>query len=327
MQHFVFGGKGFIGQNLCKELISFGEKVVVVDKNIWGNEFVFPLLHQSDLFSYLELDINKDKNKIKDFISKSELSSKDTVVWHLAANSDIQSGVYDVSLDLENTFQTTISILDIMRSQSLNKIIFSSSSAVYGAAEMPHGGYTEASPTQPISNYGAMKLASEAIIRSAFEQWLQFALVFRFPNVIGYPATHGAIFDFIKKLQIDGSRLEVLGNGMQNKPYLHVSDLVDAMLNLVGKKVDNTFNIFNIASTFPNVYVHEIAQLVVERVAPNAEIRFGHSAGGWIGDMPQVEFNISKLIGSGWCARMSGHEAVIKTVEDNLSGKLINDYH
>ena len=126
---------------------------------------------------------------------------------------------------------TTFNLLEMARKYSVRNFYFASSSAVYG----DHGNKNideNTGPLMPISNYGAMKLASEAQCFAAFESFLDKLRVFRFPNVVGTPATHGVIFDFINKLKKNPTRLDVLGDGTQQKSYLHVNDLVQGMIHL-----------------------------------------------------------------------------------------------
>ena len=311
VKHIVFGGQGFIGQNLIKCLLA-GEHglVLSIDKNIWGLDFE-KTVSTSNSFLSLNLDICINYEEILHEI-KTLNPGEDVVVWHLAANSDIQKGVNDLNVDLQDTFLTTVKILDICKYFKFRNINFASSSAVYG----DWGGgqsYKETDLTQPISNYGAMKLASEAVLSASHVSFMSKVNIFRFPNVIGAPATHGVIADFIKKLIATKSSLEVLGDGNQNKPYLHVDDLVSAMLFLFDNTLDG-FHVHNIASNSKNVYVHEIAREVVSAINPSAKIKFGSTKGGWTGDVPQVCFNTEKLNALGWTASMSGHEAVKKTI-------------
>lgn len=327
MQHIVFGGQGFIGQNLCRQLVATGSRVVCIDKNLWGNQFVFRELQNNHLFNFMHLNINDDREEIISQLKDFGINEGKDLVWHLAANSDIPGGIEDITRDLDDTFYTTVSVLDIMKNLALDKLVFASSSAVYGSVPIPTSGFSEDSNTQPISNYGAMKLASEAVIRASHVQWLKFGLICRFPNVIGYPATHGVILDFMNKLKIDQSTLHVLGNGLQNKPYLHVTDLISAMQHVAAKLEYVGLDVINIASTFPNVYVHEIAKMVTSRISPSAEILYGTTDGGWKGDMPQVEFNVDKLNKTGWSADLTGHEAVLRTIEENIKGNELYDYN
>ena len=115
----------------------------------------------------------------------------------------------------------------------MKNIVFASSSAIYGDSAALLG--EDHGPLFPVSHYGAAKLASEAFISSFVENYGLKAWICRFPNVVGERTTHGILHDFIKKLLKDPYRLEVLGDGNQNKPYLYVKDLVDAILFLLDR--------------------------------------------------------------------------------------------
>jgi UDP-glucose 4-epimerase len=238
-------------------------------------------------------------------------------IWHLAANSDIPAGVTNPKVDLERTFHTTFSLLGACNNFGVGVFNFASSSAVYGDwGDVP---LTESlGPLTPISNYGAMKLASEAQICAAFESFLTDATIFRFPNVVGTPATHGVIFDFIRKLQKSPDRLDVLGNGTQQKSYLHVDDLVDAMIyvsNRSGEDSNTRPTIINIGNNDCGVSVKTIADLVRKRCAPDAKINFGSSSHGWVGDVPRFSYDTSLLSSLGWRPSLSSVLSVEKAID------------
>src|SRR5215216_1851426 len=140
---------------------------------------------------------------------------------------------------------TTFNVLKLMRELKIPQLAFASTSAIYGV----HDGklVEDLGPLFPLSNYGAMKLASEACISAAVEAYLQHAWIFRFPNVVGSRSTHGVIYDFVQKLKANPNELEVLGDGLQEKPYFHVADLIDAMLFITNKATDK-LNFFNIGT-------------------------------------------------------------------------------
>jgi UDP-glucose 4-epimerase len=154
-----------------------------------------------------------------------------------------------------------------------------------------------------------MKLSSEAIISASVESFLDRAYIFRFPNVIGTPATHGVIFDFINKLNIDNSRLDVLGNGTQQKTYLHVDELIDAMI-FISKKSKDRINCFNIGNIDDGVTVKFIAESVVRSIKPDAKIFFGEGNKGWVGDVPKFKYNINKLISLGWKPKLNSSQSI-----------------
>ena len=173
--------------------------------------------------------------------------------------------------------------------------------------------YEDIGPLMPISNYGAMKLASEALISASLESFLEKACIYRFPNVVGVPATHGVILDFINKLKADSKALDVLGNGSQQKTYLHVSELIEAML-FINHKTDAGMNYYNIGAMDDGVCVRQIAEEVVNLISPNAVINYQNLDRGWVGDVPRFYYSVDKLKNLGWTPRMSSLEAVRQAV-------------
>ncbi len=202
-----------------------------------------------------------------------------------------------------------------MKDHKIRKLYFASSSAIYGdLGEAPL--HENIGPLLPISNYGAMKLASEALISAAVESHLECACLFRFPNVVGVPATHGVILDFVQKLKSTNKTLEVLGNGTQRKAYLHVSDLVAAMI-LVRSHIDipKVFPL-NVGPIDQGVYVSWIAEQVVKRVAPTANIEFGAGNRGWVGDVPKFHYKTDKIQALGWTPLLGSEAAVLRAIDE-----------
>ena len=158
-----------------------------------------------------------------------------------------------------------------------------------------------------------MKLASEAAISAALESYLERAFVFRFPNVIGVPATHGVILDFIRKLRATPGNLDVLGDGTQQKSYLHVDELVDAMLFIRARAAER-LNYYNVGADDEGVTVRFIAEQVVARVAPDARITFGQGNKGWVGDVPKFTYSIAKLSKLGWRPHLGSAQAIRRAV-------------
>ena len=170
-------------------------------------------------------------------------------------------------------------------------------------------------PLLPISNYGAMKLASEAMISAAAESWLNRAWVFRFPNVVGTPATHGVILDFVRKLKATPGELQVLGNGTQQKAYVHVADLVDAMC-FITEHAQEMVNVYNIGPSDSGCSVRQIAETVVRRVSPGAKIAYGTEGRGWVGDVPRFSYSVAKLAALGWNTSHGSVDAVARAVDE-----------
>lgn len=307
--HLITGGAGFVGVNLAQALLDRGDQVLAVDDLSRGRRELLGILEKRDGFAFAAADCVRSEA-----IDAAAGTREVDAVWHLAANSDISAGVADPTVDLHRTFMTTFGALAFMRARGVGRLHFASSSAVYGDhGERPV--HERTGPLEPISNYGAMKLASEAQIRAAVEAWLPRADVFRFPNVIGTPATHGVIWDFVRKLQASPQVLEVLGDGTQRKAYLHVTDLVAAMLH-VAAAPDPGHRVFNIGPTDEGVTVRSIAEAVRDRVQPDARIAFGEGARGWVGDVPRFRYVVDKVLASGWTPRMGSADAVRCAVDE-----------
>lgn len=315
MKHIslVAGGAGFVGANLCAKLIAEGRAVVVVDNLLRGSRNYLPDFPESELF-FIEADLADRSQATKAFAKANEIG-KIEEVWHLAANSDIPAGIADSDVDLRDTFLTTLEILRCMRFFGIEEIYFASSSAIYGDLG-DRALHEEIGPLLPISNYGAMKLASEALISAAAESHLKRACLFRFPNVVGIPATHGVILDFVRKLKACGRSLEVLGDGTQRKAYLHVSDLIEAMLFVRSRSNVPKMLPINIGPVDEGVYVRWIAEQVVRRVAPTAQIKYGAGGRGWVGDVPKFRYSTDRIQVLGWRPVFGSEAAVLRAIDE-----------
>lgn len=311
MNIFIAGGAGFIGSHLCDALIKKSNKIIVADKLIMGKQNIEHLLNNPN-FKFYELDLAEQCN-----VDAIFEENKIDAVYHMAANSDIQKGGKEPSIDFNDTLLTTKAILEAMRKNNVKNMFFASTSAVYG--EMPDIKLSETTGgIKPVSYYGGAKLASEALISSYVSMCDMNVIIFRFPNVIGPRLTHGAVFDFIRKLRKNPHSLEILGNGTQCKPYIYVLDLVEAIVNLTDVFKPGE-DIYNISVESQGTTVTNIAKIVVE-VLGLSDVKFKYTGGdrGWKGDVPRFTYDISKVLATGWKPKHTSDEAVKQTVKDAL---------
>ena len=309
MNILITGGAGFIGSNLIRRLMN-GNKIICVDKLIFGNSNIKYLLGHDD-FKFYEIDAANEQALDKVF----EENSID-MVYHLAANSDIRKGALNPAIDFNDTFLTTKVLLDVMRKNNVKNLFFASTSAVYGEKNELLNENTPG--LSPVSYYGGAKLASEALISSYAAMCDMNVMIFRFSNVIGPSLTHGVIFDFINKLKNNPNELEILGNGLQCKPYIYVTDLIDAITRMT-KYIEPGVDIYNISVLGNGTTVNEIADIVVDEMKlKNVNYKYSGSDRGWKGDVPKFSYDITKILSTGWEPKYNSNEAVRKTVKDVL---------
>jgi len=306
------GAAGFIGSHLVDRLLERGCTVLGVDNMKLGRRANLAHALENKRFKFVELDVNDAPIFLRTVRQQSHDKPFD-ITWHMAANSDIRAGVADAEVDLRDTFMTTFNVLKVMRELKIPQIAFASTSAIYGMHDKKL--IEDLGPLFPISNYGAMKLASEACISAALEAYLQRAWIFRFPNVVGSRSTHGVIYDFVQKLKANPNELEVLGDGTQEKPYFHVTDLLDAMLFIVERATEK-LSFFNIGTAETVTTVRYIAEAVVKQMSPAAAIRYTGGNRGWVGDVPKFNYSIQKLKRLGWSPRLTSQAAVDRAVEE-----------
>ncbi len=308
----VTGAAGFIGSHLVDRLLERGQTVVGLDNLKLGTLSNLARARENPRFRFFQADVN-DTAAVSRLLAAESASGPFAMAWHLAANSDIRAGVVDPDVDLRDTFLTTHNLLKALREHRILRVAFASTSAIYGVH--PAKLTEDLGPLFPISNYGAMKLASEAALSAALESFLERVWIFRFPNVVGSRATHGAIYDFARKLKANPAELEVLGDGTQEKPYFHVADLVEAMLFIV-ERASEPLNYYNIGTADSVTSVRQMAEAVVREMAPGAKIRYTGGSKGWVGDVPRFSYSVEKLRRLGWSPRLTSDQAVERAVRE-----------
>ncbi len=310
MKVFITGGAGFIGSHLCARFLKDGHQVIAYDNLILGRrEHLFPFSQDAN-FQFIEADL-LDMSRLR-----TEMIGADLVV-HMAANSDISQGAARTDVDMQNGTQATYNVLEAMRLNQVKKLLFASTSAIYGEASVKPTPESYG-PLFPISFYGASKLACEAMI-SAFSHNCEIhAWIYRFANIVGPNSTHGAIHDFVARLLKESSTLNVLGNGTQKKSYLHVSDCVDGMLYGF-EKLPGDFHCLNLAShgvTNVRFIAEEVVRQMGEATGMTPTVVFGEGDRGWVGDVAYTHLDGALFNSYGWKARYESDSAVRQAIRE-----------
>ena len=306
----VTGGAGFIGSHLVDALIERGHDIIVYDNLSSGKEEF--LKHCMDEIDFLERDL------VEDMDLESSLVGVDHV-YHVAANPDVRIGADDTWVSVEQNIIATYNLLEAMRKVDRDKppsLTFTSTSTVYGnAKELPTP--EDYGPLIPISQYGASKLAAEALISAFSDNFGIKSSVFRFANVVGPRSTHGILYDFYHKLREDPERLEILGDGLQRKSYIHVSDCVEGVIHATENQ-GSQFEYYNLG-TRDYVEIREIPDIVCNAMGlEDVEYVYtgGHKGAGWKGDVKFMSLAVDKIISTGWMYKLNSKETLERAIRE-----------
>ncbi|QRV13919.1 NAD-dependent epimerase/dehydratase family protein [Haloterrigena salifodinae] len=297
----VTGGAGFIGSHLTERLLADGIEVTIVDDLSNGDADRVP-----EDATFVDADLTEPG------VLDGRLDGVD-LVFHLAASKHVDTDRPHGQFD-DNT-RMTRNILESMADAGVAEIAYTSSSTVYGEAPRPTP--EDYAPLEPISAYGASKLADEGLLSARAHSHDLTVWNFRFANVVG-PRLRGAVIpDFIEKLQDDPETLTILGDGRQEKSYLDVEDCLDAMLHVV-EHADDAMNTYNLG-TRTTTSVDRIAAIVADEMDLEPEFEYTGGERGWTGDVPKMRLSIEKLSALGWEPTRSSDEAVRRATREILS--------
>ncbi len=303
MKYLITGGAGFIGSHIVDYLIKRENKVIVYDNFSTGKEMFIKHHLRNKNFMLVREDILDEKNlnramKGVDF------------VFHMAAHADVRSGYQDHSIDHTQNLEGTINVLESMYKNNVKKIVFPSTSSVYGDAKVHPT--PENYPFEPTSLYGATKAACENYIHvfASYYGWQVF--IFRFVSFVGERYTHGIIFDVLKKIKKNPQVLNLLSDGTPKKSSVYINDGIEAIFKVIDSSSSQK-NIFNIGHD--DILTVDAIVDIILKVA-NVKIKKKYKGGdnGWIGDNNCVYLDNTKLRKLGWHPRYSFKEGIEKTV-------------
>jgi len=303
----ITGGAGFIGSTLADRLCSEGIEVVIYDNLSRGRrEFIADALAHPGVQLVVGDVLDGDR-------LRSALDGCDTV-FHFAANADVRHGFDQPTIDLEqNTIATSV-VLEAMRAAGVERVAFSSTGSVYGEPELFPTPETCPFPVQT-SLYGASKLAGEGLIQAYAHGYGFTGVIFRFVSILGERYTHGHVFDFLRSLRADPTRLRVLGDGRQEKSYLYVGDCVAAMTLAIDRELEQgAVHVYNLGADETIVVDESIATITAHLgVAP--ELEYGGGTRGWLGDSPLIHLDCARIRALGWRPTLTIPEGIRRTVD------------
>jgi UDP-glucose 4-epimerase len=299
----VTGGAGFIGSHMVDALAARGAHVTVVDDFSTGfREFV----SKHENVKLVEGDLLDPE------VPKRAFAGHD-FVFHFAANADVRDGLKHPRKDIEQNTLATHNVLEACRAHGIKDFGFSSTGALYGDATVLPTPEDAPFPIQT-SLYGASKVACEGLI-SAYAFGYGFRVyVYRFVSMLGPRYTHGHVADFYRQLLAHPDHLDVLGDGNQQKSYLHVSDCISAMLTIVEKsKMANDVHIYNLGHT-EWISVRESVGVICKELGITPKLNFAGGDRGWVGDAPKILLDTKRLRALGWSDTRSVADSVVDTL-------------
>jgi UDP-glucose 4-epimerase len=296
----VTGGAGFVGSHLSDRLVADNE-VIVVDDLSNGTEAWVP--DEADL---IVGDLTDPA------VAEAAITEDVDVVFHFAADKAVDRGEMD---QFRENNRMTENVVERMDEVGVEHIAFTSSSTVYGEAPRPTP--EDYAPLEPISIYGAAKLSEESLLSVYAHSHDLTAWVFRFANIVGPRLQLGAVVpDFIEKLAEDPETLTILGDGRQEKSYLHIDECVEAMCHVI-ENANDAFNVYNLG-TRTTTSVTTIADVVSEEMGLDPEYEYTGGDRGWTGDVPRMRLSIEKLAALGWEPTDSSDDAIRRATRELL---------
>lgn len=254
MKYMVTGGAGFIGSHLVNALVDRGHAVICVDNESSDG-------HESFKWNDKAVNINCDINDL----TPSDFDGVDTV-FHMAAEVSIPRCIADPQRTFQSNVTGTFNVLDCAKRGGVNRFVFSSTSAIYGNGDSGHfNGQTENDPVDCLNIYATSKLMCEQLSKLYADSYIMDTVCLRYFNVYGEGQSNKGqycpVVAVFKRQKAEGVPLTVVGDGMQTRDYIHVSDVVSANIAAATSKKKFSGDIINIG-TGTSHSVIEIAEAI-----------------------------------------------------------------
>jgi len=301
----VTGGAGFIGSHFVDRLLSEGYRVRIIDNFSSGRLENIPHRRGNPNVEVVVGDLKNKEDSLK--------TTKDVnVVFHYAANPEVRVSTTNPEIHFSENVVATFNLLEAIRKNDVEEMVFASSSSVYGEPKIP---VPEDAPIRPMSVYGASKASCDALIHAYSSLYCIKAVVLRYANIIGPRLRHAVVYDFMIKLLKNSKELEILGDGTQVRSYMYIDDAVEATL-VAWKASKVNCEVFNVGSE-DWITVKEVADVVTKTLNLD-NVKYVYKpvlrGVGWPGDVKRIALAIDKIRNYGFRPSLTSKEAVRKTV-------------
>lgn len=300
MRVMVTGGCGFVGSRLVEALHASGHEVYVLDAGLqevperWAGRVGIEYMH----------------GDVRDTARLTGILEHCGALVHLAANALIRGRDDRFADDAARGALETVSVVEAVRKSGCARVVFASSMTVYGDREDV---CRESDGLRPISAYAATKCFGEALLNVLASSDDRTVVVFRLGIVLGAGLTRGVVYDFVNRLGENPHKLTMLGNGAQEKAYVHLDDVLRAIEGVGLDPAVRGYQVYNLAAV-PTLSVRRIAEVVAEELGVEPEIVGTDTTGGWRGDVRRAVPDISSLAATGRGPRVSPEDAVRRMV-------------
>jgi UDP-glucose 4-epimerase len=301
----VTGGAGFIGYHLCKKLSELTSDLTIYDNMSSG-----------------KMENVKDVPKAKlikgDILDLKKLLSlpKADLIYHLAAQVVVPYSMENPLIDFETNAKGTVQVLEKARKDDA-KLVFASSAAVYGNPTVFPT--PETYGFHPFSCYGLSKVVGEEYCNMYQSQYGLDIAITRFANVYG-PRCHGVIHDFIDKLTKNPGKLEIIGTGLQSRDFVHVLDVVDALVK-VGAEESANGKVYNLGYG-TTISIIDLAKMMIKILNLEKKTFVSTTGVSWQGDVTKIWFDNSLAKKElNWNPKISLEDAIKEVIAERKISK------
>jgi UDP-glucose 4-epimerase len=303
MKALVTGGGGFIGSNLARALLERGDEVRVLDNFSTGNRA-----------NLAGLDVEVVEGELRSYERVHNAVRGMEVVFHLGALGSVPRSVQDPLTSSAVNIEGTLNVLLAARDEGIRRVVYSSSSSVYGPRrELPVG---EDLPPDPISPYGVAKLAAERYCVSFSRVYESFeSVVVRYFNVFGPRQSpfsqYAAVIPLFVTAIAAGQPITIYGDGEQRRDFTYVTNVVDGTIR-AAEAAGVSGRIFNVAASAPAT-VNDVAQAIGDVLGKPVEKTFEPPRVGDIRDS-WADISAAREV-LGWEPTVGLEEGLRRTVE------------